>query len=128
MEINNGQPVAAATFNKAIKQYRKLSGISARELATRVDRSTSYIAHIENGIRNVSITDIEIIVDALQLSEEQSKQLVYEGYKSIKQIPFYSSASQADDYKLITLVADWSKLTQEQRNNICQTITQVVSC
>lgn len=51
-----------------IKQLRKKLGISQEELGFRSGVHRTYIASLEVGKRNVSISTLEKIVDALEVS------------------------------------------------------------
>lgn len=53
---------------KRIKELRHILGISQEELAARADIHRTYIASIEVGKRNISIVNLEKIVNALEVS------------------------------------------------------------
>lgn len=51
-----------------IKSLRELKNISQKDLAYSADLDRSYIASVENGQRNISIVNIEKIINALGVS------------------------------------------------------------
>ena len=55
-------------FGKRVREIRLLKEISQEKLAELADLDRTYITGIERGKRNVSITVIEQLSDALELS------------------------------------------------------------
>lgn len=55
-------------IGKRIKELRVMKGFSQEELAARVDIDRTYVNSVENGKRNISIVNIEKIVNALGFS------------------------------------------------------------
>lgn len=55
-------------IGQRIKDLREKANISQKDLAYSADLDRSYIAGIENGLRNVSILNIEKIASALNVS------------------------------------------------------------
>lgn len=51
-----------------VKVLRELKGLTQKDLAYAADLDRSYIASIENGVRNVSCVNIEKIANALNVS------------------------------------------------------------
>lgn len=51
-----------------IKSLRELKSMSQKDLAYSADLDRSYIASVENGQRNISIVNIEKIINALGVS------------------------------------------------------------
>lgn len=59
-------PVHAA-FGDALRVLRKERGISQESLALEADINRSYYSGVERGVRNVSLTNIAKIVNALDV-------------------------------------------------------------
>lgn len=55
-------------IGKRIKELRALKGFSQEELAARAEIDRTYVNSVENGRRNISIINIEKIVNALGCS------------------------------------------------------------
>ena len=53
---------------KKIKELRAQAGLTQMELAGRASLDRTYINSVENGKRNISITNIEKIANALNVS------------------------------------------------------------
>ncbi|MCK4312523.1 MAG: helix-turn-helix transcriptional regulator [Candidatus Cloacimonetes bacterium] len=53
---------------KKIKELRNKAGLTQMELAGRASLDRTYINSVENGKRNISITNIEKIANALNVS------------------------------------------------------------
>ena len=51
-----------------IKSLRESKGMSQKDLAYSADLDRSYIASVENGQRNISIVNIEKLINALGVS------------------------------------------------------------
>lgn len=66
----------------ALKKLRADSGISQEKFAMQIGMDRTYYASIETGKRNVSITNIEKIVDGFKLSLPEFFSLVDECRKS----------------------------------------------
>jgi transcriptional regulator with XRE-family HTH domain len=58
-------------IGKRIKELRALKGFSQEELAARADIDRTYVNSVENGKRNISIVNIEKLVNALGLSFQE---------------------------------------------------------
>lgn len=56
---------------KRIKYLRKQKGLSQEKLAMKAGIDRTYLAGIENGKRNVTITSIEKVVIALEISMKE---------------------------------------------------------
>lgn len=54
-----------------IKKIRLESGISQERLALKADVDRTYLASVENGKRNISIVNLNKIVEALNVSLEK---------------------------------------------------------
>lgn len=54
-----------------IKELRKELGLSQEKLANNCELDRTYIASVENGKRNISIVNLEKIVEALGVSLEK---------------------------------------------------------
>jgi transcriptional regulator with XRE-family HTH domain len=55
------------SFGKKLKQFRLEKAISQEKLANLADLDRTYIPSIEKGLRNVSITVIEKLANALNI-------------------------------------------------------------
>lgn len=55
-------------LGKAIKQHRSALGLSQEELAARAGMHRTYVSEVERGERNPSITSIEKLAQALEIS------------------------------------------------------------
>lgn len=55
-------------IGQRIKHIREENSLSQKDLAYKADLDRSYIASVENGVRNVSIVNIEKIAKALNVS------------------------------------------------------------
>lgn len=55
-------------IGKRIKDLREIKNISQKDLSYTADLDRSYIASVENGMRNISIVNIEKIAIALDVS------------------------------------------------------------
>ena len=51
-----------------IKELRKKSGLSQEKLANNCELDRTYVASVENGKRNISIVNLEKIVNALNVT------------------------------------------------------------
>lgn len=56
------------TIGQRIKVLRKAKGISQEALANIAEIDRTYMTSVENGKRNISIINLEKIINALQLS------------------------------------------------------------
>jgi len=56
------------SFGKKVRNLRKSKGLSQEKFANLSNIDRTYIADIENGKRNISITIIKKISDALEIS------------------------------------------------------------
>ena len=54
-----------------IKQLRKELGLSQEKLANNCELDRTYVASVENGKRNISIVNLEKIVNALGVTLEK---------------------------------------------------------
>lgn len=54
-----------------IRQLRKKHGLSQEKLANNCELDRTYVASVENGKRNISIVNLEKIVNALEISLEE---------------------------------------------------------
>lgn len=57
-------------IGQRIKELRLKQGISQEQLALRSDLDRTYMTSVENGKRNISIQNIEKIIDALEITFE----------------------------------------------------------
>lgn len=55
-------------FGLRIKELRQLKGLSQEALAFKAGIDRTYMTSVENGKRNVSIKNIEKIINALEIS------------------------------------------------------------
>ena len=69
-------------FARKIKDLRKLNRMSQEQLAEKADLSPTYIGNLERGEQNPTLTSLEKIADALNVSP--SELLVFPDEKSIK--------------------------------------------
>lgn len=54
-----------------IRQLRNKLGLSQEKLANNCELDRTYVASVENGKRNISIVNLEKIVNALEISLEE---------------------------------------------------------
>lgn len=54
-------------FLECLRQARRRSGISQRELAQRLDKSASYVAKVETGYNRMDIHQIRCYLDAVEI-------------------------------------------------------------
>ncbi|WP_158768212.1 helix-turn-helix domain-containing protein [Paraglaciecola sp. L1A13] len=55
-------------FGRSVRNVRKLKGLSQEALANLANIDRSYMGHIERGEKNVTLTKIYQIADALDIS------------------------------------------------------------
>ena len=71
-------------FGLRIQQERKKLGISQEELAFRAGMHRTYIGMIERAERNITLSNIKKLADALQLNiKARLYTLVYQGFRII---------------------------------------------
>ena len=58
-------PSGSARIIAEIRSARRKAGLSQRELAARLKKSPSWIAHVETGRRSLMVHDLQDIADAL---------------------------------------------------------------
>jgi len=58
-------------FGKKVRKIRKHQGLSQEALAARANLDRSYMGHIERGEKNVTLTKIYQISDALEVSPKE---------------------------------------------------------
>lgn len=56
------------TFGRKVQEYRKELGISQEELAFRAGFHRTYIGMIERGERNISLSNLDKLANALQIN------------------------------------------------------------
>ena len=56
-----------ATFGQKLKYFRNFRNLSQEQLALAADMDRSYISDIERGLRNISLRNIEVLAQALEL-------------------------------------------------------------
>lgn len=56
---------------KAVLHFRKLDNLSQEELAHLADLDRTYISGVERGVRNISMSSLEQIVNALSISNHE---------------------------------------------------------
>ncbi|WP_088243599.1 helix-turn-helix domain-containing protein [Calothrix rhizosoleniae] len=54
-------------FGKRVRELRKLKGLSQEELAFRADLHRTYIGMIERAEKNITLSNIKKIADALEV-------------------------------------------------------------
>src|SRR5260370_9844720 len=62
-------------FAAALRRYRRVAGISQRELARRAGYSTDYVSMLERGVRVPGPGTLAPLVEALELSESERLEL-----------------------------------------------------
>jgi len=55
-------------FGERVRQLRKKQGLSQEALAFKAEIDRTYMTSVENGKRNVSVQNIEKIINALEIS------------------------------------------------------------
>lgn len=58
-------------LGKRIRGIRKRKGITQLSLADRINRSTSYISYIENGVKSLSLDTLVLIANELNVSADE---------------------------------------------------------
>lgn len=61
-------PTLKVQFGAAVRRYRHRLGLSQEELAWRADMHRTYLADVERGMRNLSLSSIARIVNAIGVS------------------------------------------------------------
>ena len=59
------------SFGKKVRKLRKEQGLTQEALAARANLDRSYMGHIERGEKNVTLTKIHQISDALGVSPKE---------------------------------------------------------
>jgi len=54
-------------FSKNLRQTRRMKDISQEELALRADLSRTYVSEVERGVRNISIDNMDLLAQALEV-------------------------------------------------------------
>lgn len=54
-------------FGATVRRYRQRLGLSQEELAWRADMHRTYLADVERGVRNLSLSSITRLVDAINI-------------------------------------------------------------
>lgn len=57
--------------SKRIKCLRKSKGLSQEKFALKIDMDRTYLSSVESGKRNISITNLEKIINGLGISFEE---------------------------------------------------------
>jgi transcriptional regulator with XRE-family HTH domain len=55
-------------FGATVRRYRQRLGVSQEELAYRADMHRTYLADVERGVRNLSLSSIARLVGAIDVS------------------------------------------------------------
>ncbi len=58
-------------FGERVRQLRKEQGLSQEALAFKAEIDRTYMTSVENGKRNVSVQNIEKIINALEISIQE---------------------------------------------------------
>jgi transcriptional regulator with XRE-family HTH domain len=58
-------------FGERVRQLRKKQGLSQEALAFKAGIDRTYMTSIENGKRNVSVQNIEKVINALEISIQE---------------------------------------------------------
>lgn len=64
----DSRPSLRAILAENLRQYRKLHGYSQEELANECGLHRTYIGSVERGERNVSLSTLEVLANALGVS------------------------------------------------------------
>lgn len=67
----NHRPTLRAVLAENLRQYRKLHGYSQEELANRCELHRTYIGSVEREERNVSLSTLEVLAQALGVSVQE---------------------------------------------------------
>lgn len=60
-----------SNIGQRIRELRLIKGISQEQLALRAELDRTYMTSVENGKRNISIQNIEKIINALETTFEE---------------------------------------------------------
>ncbi len=95
-----------AVMGRHIKEIRSARGITQAELAEMVDRSTTFITHIENGKKHPGLETLVMIatalgstVDEILLGNQPGDRMTY--YREIREIFDGCDSSQKDFILLV---------------------------
>lgn len=58
---------AREVFCRNLRRARRLKEISQEELALRADLSRTYVSEVERGVRNISIDNMDLLAQALDV-------------------------------------------------------------
>ena len=64
---NASKPTPRNIFAKNLRSYRRMQDISQEALALKAGMSRSYLSEVEREIRNVSIDNMGMLADALEV-------------------------------------------------------------
>lgn len=63
----NSELSARLILSKNLKALRELRGLSQEDLALEADLHRTFVAHVERGVRNISLDNIEKLAKALKV-------------------------------------------------------------
>ena len=66
--MSNQSPTIRAVLAENLRQFRKAHGYSQEELASRCELHRTYIGSVEREERNVSLSTLEVLAEALSVS------------------------------------------------------------
>lgn len=65
---NQSQLSAREIFGKNLRRARRLKEVTQEELALRADLSRTYVSEVERGARNISIDNMSLLAQALDVT------------------------------------------------------------
>jgi transcriptional regulator with XRE-family HTH domain len=71
--VNNTSTVFLKLFGQRIRELRAAKGLSQERLAALCHLDRTYISSLERGKRNVSLKNVAVLADSLDVSLSQSR-------------------------------------------------------
>jgi transcriptional regulator with XRE-family HTH domain len=66
--LSNNPTALKRRFGATVRRYRQRLGISQEELAWRAEMHRTYLADVERGVRNLSLSSMTRLVEAIDVS------------------------------------------------------------
>lgn len=106
-----------AAIGKRIKKIRKRRGYSQLMLSEMIDRSPTYLSHIESGQKSMSLDTFILIVNALRISADELLLDNLDNTIVISNHELTSLLSDCSDYEICVLKDATSAVKKSLREN-----------
>lgn len=96
-----------------IRYFRHLRGLSQEQLALRAEINTAFLGHLERGLKSPTITTLEKLVKALNITFEEL---------FAEELPLSNAPQEAARERLLLLVRDLPAAKLDKLSDIIQSV------